>query len=185
MLAGIRSSFNNHTTRSSRFPAPARRWLRLGHVHPICRAAQARGADPGIPDRSRIPAGSPAALVLGDNLFYGTELISQLRAATNRHQGGTVFAYPVRDRNMALEFDNSGTALSIEEKPAKPRSRYAATGLYFYDAQWWRGPICVASPAVNWRSQSQQYVFEGAATHGGVDGSRHGLARHRDLRFPA
>ena len=81
-------------------------------------------------------ADSPAALVLGDNLFHGHELIPQLRAAYARPQGGTVFAYPVRDpeRYGVVEFDEKGTALSIEEKPAKPRSRYSVTGLYFYDA---------------------------------------------------
>ena len=78
-------------------------------------------------------ADSPAALVLGDNLFHGHELIPQLRAAYARPQGGTVFAYPVRDpeRYGVVEFDESGTALSIEEKPTKPRSRYSVTGLYF------------------------------------------------------
>ena len=81
-------------------------------------------------------ADAPAALVLGDNLFHGHELIPQLRAAANRSQGGTVFAYPVRDpeRYGVVQFDDSGTALSIEEKPAKPCSRYAVTGLYFYDS---------------------------------------------------
>ena len=80
-------------------------------------------------------AGSPVALVLGDNLFHGHELIPQLQAATRRKDGGTVFAYPVRDpeRYGVVEFDASGTALSIEEKPTQPRSRYAVTGLYFYD----------------------------------------------------
>ena len=80
--------------------------------------------------------GSPAALVLGDNLFHGHELIPQLQAAAARDQGGTVFAYPVRDpeRYGVVEFDAEGRALSIEEKPAQPRSRYAVTGLYFYDA---------------------------------------------------
>ena len=79
--------------------------------------------------------GASAALVLGDNLFHGHELIPQLQAAMAREQGGTVFAYPVRDpqRYGVVEFDASGRALSIEEKPAQPRSRYAVTGLYFYD----------------------------------------------------
>ncbi len=79
--------------------------------------------------------GCPAALILGDNLFHGHELISQLQSASAREQGGTVFAYPVRDpeRYGVIEFDSTGTALSIEEKPSAPRSRYAVTGLYFFD----------------------------------------------------
>lgn len=79
--------------------------------------------------------GFSAALVLGDNLFHGHELISQLQAAMDREKGGTVFAYPVRDpeRYGVVEFDSTGTVLSIEEKPSVPRSRYAVTGLYFYD----------------------------------------------------
>ena len=80
--------------------------------------------------------GAPAALILGDNLFHGHELIPQLKTAANRDSGGTVFAYPVSDpeRYGVVEFDQSGTALSIEEKPLQPRSRYAVTGLYFYDS---------------------------------------------------
>jgi len=81
-------------------------------------------------------AGGPCALVLGDNLFHGHELIAQLQHSTVREVGGTVFAYPVRDpsRYGVVEFDLEGKVLSIEEKPEKPRSRYAVTGLYFYDA---------------------------------------------------
>ncbi len=88
-------------------------------------------------------AGSPAALVLGDNLFHGHDLVPQLQASnggvagTNPGAitGATVFAYPVRDpeRYGVVEFAADGRVLSLEEKPAKPRSRYAVTGLYFYD----------------------------------------------------
>jgi len=80
-------------------------------------------------------AGAPAALVLGDNLFHGHDLILQLQACNGGGPGATVFAYPVRDpeRYGVVEFAADGRVLSIEEKPAKPRSRYAVTGLYFYD----------------------------------------------------
>jgi glucose-1-phosphate thymidylyltransferase len=79
--------------------------------------------------------GSPSALVLGDNIFYGHELQRLLRSANERPEGATVFAYLVNDpeRYGVVEFDASRRVLSLEEKPAKPRSRYAVTGLYFYD----------------------------------------------------
>ncbi len=78
-----------------------------------------------------------SALVLGDNIFYGHELVSQLHAANHRSSGATVFAYHVNDpeRYGVVEFDDSFKALSIEEKPLKPKSSYAITGLYFYDQQ--------------------------------------------------
>jgi len=81
-------------------------------------------------------AGAPAALVLGDNLFHGHDLVPQLRGSGERETGATVFAYPVRDpeRYGVVEFAADGRVLSLEEKPARPRSRYAVTGLYFYDA---------------------------------------------------
>ena len=80
-------------------------------------------------------AGAPAALVLGDNLFHGHDLVPQLVSSNQRDRGATVFAYPVRDpeRYGVAEFNADGTVLSIEEKPQHPRSRYAVTGLYFYD----------------------------------------------------
>ncbi len=81
-------------------------------------------------------AEAPAALVLGDNLFHGHDLVPQLLASNASGAGATVFAYPVRDpeRYGVVEFAADGQVLSIEEKPAKPRSRYAVTGLYFYDS---------------------------------------------------
>jgi glucose-1-phosphate thymidylyltransferase len=79
----------------------------------------------------------PSALVLGDNIFYGHELVEQLQRANEQRSGATVFAYHVNDpeRYGVVEFDKDYRALSIEEKPQKPRSSYAVTGLYFYDHQ--------------------------------------------------
>ncbi len=79
--------------------------------------------------------GAPSALVLGDNIFYGHDLASELREAGVREKGASVFAYPVTDpeRYGVVSFDADGRAETIEEKPAKPKSRYAVTGLYFYD----------------------------------------------------
>jgi glucose-1-phosphate thymidylyltransferase len=81
--------------------------------------------------------GSPCALVLGDNIFYGHDLAKDLRVSSEKVLGARVFAYPVHDpeRYGVVEFDAEGRALSIEEKPKQPKSRYAVTGLYFYDSQ--------------------------------------------------
>jgi glucose-1-phosphate thymidylyltransferase len=81
--------------------------------------------------------GEPCCLILGDNLFFGTGLWDHLQAAAELEHGAQVFAYPVRDPGEygVIEFNEAGKALSLEEKPAYPRSRFAVPGLYFYDGQ--------------------------------------------------
>ena len=90
-------------------------------------------------------AGEPCALVLGDNIFYGHGLGELLQRAGGRTKGATVFGYLVRDpeRYGVVAFDETGRAISIEEKPAKPKSNWAVTGLYFYDAD-----VCAVAAAV-------------------------------------
>jgi glucose-1-phosphate thymidylyltransferase len=82
-------------------------------------------------------AGSPACLILGDNIFYGHGLVNSLKKAVSNETGATIFGYWVRDpqRYGVIEFDKAGKVISIEEKPKKPKSNYAAVGLYFYDSQ--------------------------------------------------
>jgi glucose-1-phosphate thymidylyltransferase len=82
-------------------------------------------------------AGDSSALVLGDNIFYGQGFSRQLQSAAQLKSGATVFAYPVEDpqRYGVVEFNNAGQAISLEEKPDQPKSRYAVTGLYFYDSE--------------------------------------------------
>lgn len=100
---------------------------------------QAQDAPRGIADAFRVGAefigDDSVCLMLGDNIFYGHGLPQTLLRASELAEGGLVFAYPVRDpeRYGVVEFDDEGKALSIEEKPAKPRSRYAVPGIYFYD----------------------------------------------------
>jgi glucose-1-phosphate thymidylyltransferase len=136
MLAGIRDILIISTPRDTPLFREAlgdgARWgIRLNYVvqdHP-------RGlADAFIVGREFV-AGDPAALILGDNLFYGHNLTERVRAAAARKRGATVFAYRVSDpkRYGVVEFDTANRALSIEEKPEAPRSDWAVTGLYFYD----------------------------------------------------
>ncbi len=85
----------------------------------------------------RFLAGGPSALVLGDNLFFGSGLSGLLQAAASRREGATVFAYRVANPQAfgVVSFSSSGRALTIEEKPSLPKSRFAVTGLYFYDGE--------------------------------------------------
>jgi glucose-1-phosphate thymidylyltransferase len=138
MLAGIRDilliSTPQDTPRFESLLGDGKRWgLRLRY------AVQPRPegiAQAFLVGREFI-GGGRVALVLGDNIFHGHDLTELLKRAAARERGATVFAYPVNDprRYGVVEFDEQSKAVSIEEKPAQPRSRYAVTGLYFYDSQ--------------------------------------------------
>jgi len=112
-------------------------------------------------------AGAPSCLVLGDNIFYGHGLTESLKTATARQIGATVFGYWVRDpeRYGVAEFDREGTVVGLEEKPQKPKSNYAVTGLYFYDG---RAPEFAAELQPSARGEleitdlNRRYLAEGA-----------------------
>jgi glucose-1-phosphate thymidylyltransferase len=136
MLAGIRDilviSTPQDTPRFESLLGDGERWgLRLRY------AVQARpeGIAQALLVGSEFIGAEPVALVLGDNIFHGHDLTDLLKRAAARERGATVFAYPVNDpeRYGVVEFDAGGKAVSIEEKPRQPKSRYAVTGLYFYD----------------------------------------------------
>lgn len=98
---------------------------------------QPRGLAEAFLLRPDFLADQPVCLILGDNIFYGTSLPEKMRNAAALQEGALIFAYPVRDpqRYGVVEFDEQGRAISIEEKPAQPRSHYAVPGIYFYDRQ--------------------------------------------------
>lgn len=138
MLAGIRDILVISTPEDlPKFEA----LLRDGSQYGIQLQYQAQAKPEGIAQAfllgDRFIQGNPCALVLGDNIFYGHDLAKDLRDSAAQAEGARVFAYPVHDpeRYGVVEFDEQGRALSIEEKPTKPKSRYAVTGLYFYDSQ--------------------------------------------------
>ena len=130
-----------------------------------------------------------AALVLGDNIFYGHDLNAQLVRANAQQSGATVFAYAVADpeRYGVAEFDQAGKVISLEEKPAQPKSRYAVTGLYFYDNRVLDIAQALApSPRgeLEITDVNRRYLALGELSCE-VLGPRHGLARHRHPRIAA
>jgi glucose-1-phosphate thymidylyltransferase len=136
MLAGVRDvlviSTPQDTPRFEQLLGDGSRWgLRLQYaVQPA-----PEGLAQAFLIGERFIGSDSCVLVLGDNVFYGHDLAADMRGAYAREKGATVFAYPVQDpeRYGVVEFDGNGRAISIEEKPPKPKSRYAVTGLYFYD----------------------------------------------------
>jgi glucose-1-phosphate thymidylyltransferase len=136
MLAGIREVLIISTpTDLPRFEAMLGDGGNYGISLSYAEQAQPNGlAEAFLIGRDFIGEG-PAALILGDNIFYGAGLIELLRAAAARTSGATIFAYSVEDpeRYGVVSFDEAGMATSIEEKPAEPKSNWAVTGLYFYD----------------------------------------------------
>lgn len=138
MLAGIREILVISTPEAlPAFQALLRDGHQWGLQFSYAEQAEPRGLADAFLVRPDFIANQPVCLILGDNIFFGHGLPKQLRSAAQITEGALIFAYPVRDpqRYGVVEFDAQGRAVSIEEKPAHPRSHYAVPGLYFYDHQ--------------------------------------------------
>ena len=138
MLAGIREILVISTVEDvPKFQTLLRDGSQFGIQLQYCVQPRPEGIAQAFLLAEEFLCGSPCALVLGDNIFYGHDLAKDLRISTEKAHGARVFAYPVHDpeRYGVVEFDAHGRALSIEEKPKQPKSKYAVTGLYFYDSQ--------------------------------------------------
>ena len=138
MLAGVRDILIISTpTDLPRFEAMLGSGDNFGVRFSYCEQPSPDGLAQALILAEEFLDGAPSVLILGDNLFYGNELISMLENATAREDGASVFAYRVANPSDygVVAFDTEGKVLSIEEKPAKPKSNFAVTGLYFYDAK--------------------------------------------------
>lgn len=138
MLAGIREILVISTPEAlPAFKALLKDGSQWGLRFSYAEQPEPRGLADAFLVRRGFTAGEPVCLILGDNIFFGYGLSDKLRAAARLTSGALIFAYSVRDpqRYGVVEFDEQGNALSVEEKPLHPRSRYAVPGLYFYDNQ--------------------------------------------------